>query len=339
MLVEDNYDLTLLNSFGISAKCKHFCSVSTVEELEQLLGNTNYKNLPHLPLGGGSNLLLTKDYDGLVIKMDIAGIEKTNEDDNFFYISVGAGINWHQFVLYCIENNWPGVENLSLIPGNVGAAPLQNIGAYGVEVKDVIDSVQYYYLDQNKIIELNGNDCEFGYRTSIFKTKLKGNSYITKVNFKLPKEINLKTKYGAIQQELEKNGIDSPTIKDLSDAVIAIRSSKLPDPKKIGNAGSFFKNPVISSELARELLSKYPSAPNYSVGDNLVKIPAGWLIETAGWKGKTYDDSFGVHKNQALVLVNYRNATGKQIYDLSQNILEDIESRFGILLEREVNIL
>jgi len=339
MIVEDNYDLTQLNSFGISARSKHYCSVTSVEELASILSNPKYKILPQLPLGGGSNLLLTKDYEGLVIKMDINGIEKTNEDDDFFYISVGAGINWHQFVLHCIDNNWPGVENLSLIPGNVGAAPLQNIGAYGVEVKDVIDSVQYYNLNKKQVITLEGKDCEFGYRTSIFKTELKGHSYITQVNFKLPKSTTLKMDYGAIKQELEINNIETPTIRDISNAVIAIRSSKLPDPKKIGNAGSFFKNPVVSTEMARELLSKYPDAPNYKVGDDLVKIPAGWLIETAGWKGKTFDDSFGVHKNQALVLVNYKNATGKQIYDLSQNILEDIESRFGIKMEREVNIL
>ena len=339
MVVEDNYDLTTLNTFNISARCKHFCSISSSEELESILANSKYQDLPHLPLGGGSNLLLTKDYEGLVIKMDIGGIIKTKEDVDFYYISVGAGINWHEFVLYCIDNDWPGVENLSLIPGNVGTAPLQNIGAYGVEVKDVIDSVQYYNLEKNQVITLDGESCEFGYRTSIFKTKLKGKSYITQVNFKLPKQPTLKTEYGAIKQELEKNKITTPTIKDISNAVIAIRSSKLPDPKVIGNAGSFFKNPVVSSEIARELLSKYPEAPNYNVGDNLVKIPAGWLIETAGWKGKTFDDSFGVHKNQALVLVNYKNATGKQIYDLSQNILEDIESRFGILMEREVNIL
>lgn len=339
MVIDDNFDLTSYNSFGISARCKHFCSISNESELKDLLQNPQFNKLPKLPLGGGSNLLLTQDYNGLVIKIDIKGIEKTKEDENYYYLKVGAGENWHQFVLHCMDNNWAGVENLSLIPGNVGTAPLQNIGAYGTEIKDVIDSVQYYNTEKQKEVDLEAKDCEFGYRTSIFKTTLKGSSYITYVNFKLPKKPNLKTEYGAIKQELENKGIHSPTIKDISNAVIAIRSSKLPDPQKIGNAGSFFKNPVVTAEVARKLLGKYPEAPNYLVGDNEVKIPAGWLIETAGWKGKTFGDSFGVHKNQALVLVNYKNATGKQIYDLSQNILEDIETRFGILLEREVNIL
>ncbi|MBD80633.1 MAG: UDP-N-acetylenolpyruvoylglucosamine reductase [Crocinitomicaceae bacterium] len=339
MQVYDNYDLSELNSFGIAASCKHYCSVSSEEGLKEILNHPSYKNLSILPLGGGSNILLTKDFNGLVIKMDFGGIEKFMEDGDFYYVKVGAGINWHQFVLHCIDQNWSGVENLSLIPGNVGAAPMQNIGAYGVEVKDVIESVHFYDKEKQSNRVLKAPECEFGYRTSIFKTSLKGKVFITHVIFRLPKKIELKISYGAISQELADNNIVQPTIRDVSNAVIAIRSSKLPDPTKIGNAGSFFKNPVVSSQVARDLLKTYPDAPHYEVGNDQVKIPAGWLIEKAGWKGKTFDESFGIHKNQALVLVNYQNATGLQIYDLSQNILEDIERRFGILLEREVNII
>ena len=339
MQVFDNYDLTTLNSFGISASCKHYCAVSTEEELDQVLRNPLYQDLQIMPLGGGSNILLTRDFEGLVVKMNFGGIEKIKEDEEYHFIQVGAGVNWHEFVLHCIENNWAGIENLSLIPGNVGAAPMQNIGAYGVEVKDVIEKVHFYDVELQKTRDLEAADCEFGYRSSIFKTSLKGKCYITHVTFRLPKKVELKTTYGAIQQELDSRKILNPSIRDISDAVIAIRSSKLPDPAKIGNAGSFFKNPVVSSQVARDLLKTYPDAPHYPLANDQVKIPAGWLIETAGWKGKTFDDSFGIHKNQALVLVNYQNATGLQIYDLSQNILEDIERRFGILLEREVNII
>lgn len=339
MQVHSNFDLKRYNTFGISAKAKHFVEVSTESELVEILSDRKWESIPKLALGGGSNLLLTKDFSGLVIKMSLPSISLIEETDKTCLVKVGAGEVWHNFVLHAIENKWAGIENLSLIPGNVGAAPMQNIGAYGTEIDHVLHSVRAYIPNGNTFVEFSKTECELGYRTSIFKTKLKGQAYITDVTFKLKKQPEINTKYGAIEQELERMNISSPSIKDVSNAVIAIRSSKLPDPKKIGNAGSFFKNPVVSNDIARALLNKFSDAPNYPAGDNQVKIPAGWLIETAGWKGRTFDDSFGVHKNQALVLVNYKNATGTQIYDLSQNILEDVEDKFGIRLEREVNIL
>lgn len=339
MQVQSNFDLKPFNTFGISAKAEHFIEVYNEFELVEVLSDKKWLNTPKLALGGGSNLLLTKNFEGLVIKLGIPNISLIEETDSECLVKVGAGEIWHQFVLHCIEKNWAGVENLSLIPGNVGAAPMQNIGAYGTEIDQVLHSVRAYLPNENTFVDFSKSECDLGYRTSIFKTKLKGQAYITDVTFRLKKDSTINTKYGAIEQELEKMNISNPSIRDVSNAVIAIRSSKLPDPKKIGNAGSFFKNPVVSANIARNLMNKFPEAPNYAVGENQVKIPAGWLIETAGWKGKTFDDSFGVHKKQALVLVNYKNATGNQIYDLSQNILEDIEDRFGILLEREVNIL
>jgi UDP-N-acetylmuramate dehydrogenase len=339
MEIVQNADLKPYNTFGITAKAKWFTSVKNENELVDILNNSNFINEHKMALGGGSNILLTQDVNGLVIKLDLHGIELIEETEGHYKVAVGAGENWHNFVMTCVKNNWAGVENMALIPGNVGAAPMQNIGAYGMEVRQVIDSVRAYLPHENTFIDLTNEACNFDYRSSIFKTELKGKAYITRVIFKLPKKHCINTSYGAIETELENKGIENPSLMDVSNAVIAIRQSKLPDPKEIGNAGSFFKNPVVDIEIAKKVLSKYPDAPHYPAPVNQIKFPAGWLIETAGWKGKSFDNSFGVHKKQALVLVNYKNATGKQIYDLSQNILEDIESRFGILLEREVNII
>ena len=339
MQIEENKPLQNLNTFGLTAKAKYFATITSQENLIELLQQKIAQTENLFPIGGGSNILLTQDVNALVIHNQIKGIELTKEDDNFYYVEAGSGENWHEFVLFCLHHNWFGAENLSLIPGSVGAAPMQNIGAYGIELKEVFDYLETVDIKTGKVLKFNKNECEFGYRSSIFKTRLKGQTIITKVGFKFPKNYQLNTSYGAINQELENLNITSPTPLDVSQAVINIRSSKLPDPKKIGNSGSFFKNPVVSNEVYENILKKYPTAPNYKVSETEVKVPAGWLIETAGWKGKTFDNRFGVHKNQALVLVNYGGAIGHEIYNLSEQIMQDIKAKFGIELEREVNII
>lgn len=335
-MISQNTSLKPFNTFGIDVKANCFATFSSTEELNQILKEN--KNEALLILGGGSNLLLTKDFDGLVLKNEIRGIEVISENDSDVLVKVGAGEVWHEFVLYCISKNFCGIENLSLIPGSVGASPMQNIGAYGVEIKDVFDHLEAFEIATGEIHTFDNATCEFGYRESIFKHSVKNQYVITHVYFKLSKKQNTNTSYGAINQQLEIMGITNPSIKDVSDAVIAIRSSKLPNPKEIGNAGSFFKNPVIDREHFQEILKEYPNAPNYPVTENQVKVPAGWLIETAGWKGKVVGET-GVHKNQALVLVNYGGATGEEIYQLSTDIIADINQKFKILLTTEVNIL
>ena len=260
------------------------------------------------------------------------------QNDSNALIKVGAGENWHQFVLWCLDNDFGGLENLSLIPGNVGASPMQNIGAYGVEIKDVFDHLTAYNIKTGALEVFNNEACEFGYRESVFKRKLKGKYIIMHVFYRLTKKHAIKTKYGAINAELERMQVKNPTIRDISNAVISIRRSKLPDPNEIGNAGSFFKNPVVSKEKALQLKKIYSDIPVYELDNNKFKIAAGWLIEEAGWKGKTIGE-YGVHKNQALVLVNYSNAKGNEIYNLSSEIIEDIKKKFDIQLEREVNIM
>ncbi len=335
-MISQNASLKPFNTFGIDVKANRFSTFSSTEELNQILKENKNESL--LILGGGSNLLLTKDFDGLVLKNEIRGIEVISENDSDVLVKVGAGEVWHEFVLYCISKNFCGIENLSLIPGSVGASPMQNIGAYGVEIKDVFDHLEAFEIATGEIHSFDNATCEFGYRESIFKHSVKNKYVITYVYFKLSKKQNTNTSYGAINQQLEIMGITNPSIKDVSDAVIAIRSSKLPNPKEIGNAGSFFKNPVIENAHFQEILKEYPNAPNYPVTENQVKVPAGWLIETAGWKGKVVGET-GVHKNQALVLVNYGGATGEEIYQLSTDIIADINQKFKILLTREVNIL
>jgi UDP-N-acetylmuramate dehydrogenase len=335
-MISENVSLKPFNTFGIDVKANRFATFASTEELGQLLKDN--RNQALLILGGGSNLLLTKDFDGLVLKNEIKGIEVISETDDDVFVRSGAGEEWHEFVLYCISKNYCGIENLSLIPGSVGASPMQNIGAYGVEIKNVFDHLEAYEIATGEIHSFDNATCEFGYRESIFKHSVKNQFVITNVYFKLSKTQNTNTSYGAINQQLEVMGIENPTIKDVSDAVIAIRSSKLPNPKEIGNAGSFFKNPVIDFAHYEEILKEYPNAPSYPVAENQVKVPAGWLIETAGWKGKVVGET-GVHKNQALVLVNYGGAKGEEIYKLSTEIIEDVERKFKILLTREVNIL
>lgn len=341
-MIKENISLKAYNTFGIDVAVKQFAEFSTVDELIELLDfkkrATINKQRATLILGGGSNILFTKNFDGLVLKNNIAGIKMIQEDAHHVQVQVGAGENWHGFVHHCINNNWAGVENLSLIPGNVGASPMQNIGAYGVEIKDAFHSLEAFHLKEKKIIHFSLNDCEFGYRDSVFKRKFKNEFVITSVTCQLNKIPVFNTSYGAIAQELEKMGVEQLSIKAISQAVINIRSSKLPDPKKIGNAGSFFKNPHVTVETFRKLKEGFPKIVGYVQENGDYKLAAGWLIEYCGWKGFRRGDA-GCHSWQSLVLVNYGNASGKEIYDLSEEILQSVKEKFGVLLEREVNII
>lgn len=334
-MIQTNKNLKEYNTFGISVKAEMFAVFSSIKELKQILSFRNDKKL--LVLGGGSNLLLTKDFDGLVIKNEIKRFEVIEETSSEVIVESGAGENWHEFVLNCIDKGFGGIENLSLIPGSVGASPMQNIGAYGVEIKDVFESLSAFHIASGEIHYFDKTKCEFGYRESIFKNKVKGEYIILTVTFRLTKNPTINSSYGAINEQLKVMGIQVPTIKELSAAVIAIRQSKLPDPKIIGNAGSFFKNPTVEITLLEQIQKNYPDIPNYSALNGR-KLAAGWMIEKAGWKGRTFDN-YGVHKLQALVLVNYGNCTGQEIFDLSSQIIQDVFEKFGVLLEREVNIL
>lgn len=338
MKLLENISLKPYNTFGIDARAKYLASFSSLEELQEVLNNQSLALHNSLVLGGGSNILLTKDVDGLVLKNEIKGIDIVSEDEEYVYVKVGGGENWHQFVLYCIEKNLAGVENLSLIPGNVGASPMQNIGAYGVEIKDVFHSLEAMHIGEMKMQTFSNKDCAFGYRESVFKNKYKGQFIITSVTYRLNKKPTFNTSYGAIQQELEKMGVQELSIKVVSQAVINIRSSKLPDWTKIGNAGSFFKNPQVKNAKFHELKQMFPTIPSFPVDETHTKIPAGWLIEQCGWKGYHKGDA-GCYEKQALVLVNYGSATGSEIYSLSQEIIESVQNKFGISLEREVNII
>ena len=337
MQIQHQISLKAFNTFGIDAKAKHFVSVNSVEELKGVLSLKEYGN--RFILGGGSNMLLTQDINALVVHIHINGIEVVSETDSVVYVKAYAGENWHDFVLWCLTNNYGGLENLSLIPGNVGSAPIQNIGAYGVELKDVFYSCEAVDVETLKMRTFEFKECNFGYRESIFKQDVKGQYIITSATFKLTKKNHvLHTDYGAITSELKQMNVESPTIHDISKAVIAIRQSKLPDPKKIGNSGSFFKNPVISVAHLETIKNNFPEIPSYMVSDNEVKVPAGWLIEKAGFKGKTFGN-YGVHKDQALVLVNYGDANGSDIFQLAVLIQKTINRIFSIQIETEVNII
>jgi len=337
MNIKSNFSLKNYNTFGIDASAKHFISVIDVSELQTVL-KENKKELIFI-LGGGSNMLLTRDVDALVIHVNIKGIEILDSSEDRVTVKAMAGENWHEFVMYCISNDFGGIENLSLIPGNVGTAPIQNIGAYGVELKDVFKCCEAVDLETGELRIFEKSECNFNYRHSIFKTKLKGKYIITSVTFELTRSNHiLKTSYGAILNELNANEISEPAIKDISEAVIKIRQRKLPDPKKIGNSGSFFKNPIISKYQFEELKQQFRDIPSYEVSQNRVKIPAGWLIENAGFKGKSFG-RYGVHTNQALVLVNYGKATGKEILDLANLIQLTVSKIFNIKIEAEVNII
>lgn len=340
MQIQEHVSLRRYNTFGIDASARYFANFSAAGELQELI--TNYKpqtaNHKILILGGGSNILFTKDFDGLVLKNELKGIELVKEDDIFYYVKASAGENWHGFVQHCICNNYAGVENLSLIPGNVGASPMQNIGAYGVEIKDVFEELEAHHIHENIVQKFSAEDCAFDYRESVFKRKHKGEFVILNVTFRLRKQPVFNISYGAIEQELKAMKVKELSIKAISEAVINIRSSKLPDPKVIGNAGSFFKNPTIPNIQFAELKNQFPGIVGYAVGNTETKVAAGWLIEQCGWKGYREGDA-GCHAKQALVLVNYGNSKGAEIYNLSAKIIESVQQKFGIALEREVNII
>lgn len=336
-IFQENISLKPYNTFSIPASTHYFVEVLTELALEELLNSKLIKEQPLLILGGGSNLLFTKDFDGLVIKMSIPGISAEVHGETVI-VTAGAGVVWNDFVTYCVQNDFAGVENLSLIPGTVGASPIQNIGAYGVELKDVFESCSAYEIATGKRREFSHQDCHFGYRDSIFKNELKGKYIITGVSFRLSRIASINTQYGAIQEELARRGVSAPTIADVSSVVSHIRVSKLPDPSTIGNAGSFFKNPVIEQQDFLKIFEKFPELVHYPAGNGKVKLAAGWLIEQCGFRGKVVGQT-GTWKNQALVLVNHGQASGQEVYSFSENIIDTVEARFGVRLEREVNIL
>ncbi len=338
MKIQKNVSLQPYNSFGLEATARYFVSLDSVATIQELLETKSYAAVPRIILGGGSNILLTKNIDGIVLKNDLKGIDVVEELADHWLVKAGAGENWHAFVLHALNKGWAGVENLSLIPGSVGAGPMQNIGAYGVELKDVFHSLEGVNLQTGEVEVFDKAACRFGYRESVFKRGLKDRYIITAVTLKLNKKPDLNTSYGAIEAELERLKIDKTSIKAISQAVINIRQRKLPDPAKIGNSGSFFKNPVVARSQFEELRSRFPDMVAYPVSETEVKLAAGWLIDRAGWKGRTFDHC-GVHKKQALVLVNYGGAKGQHIYDLSEKILISVQEKFGVLLEREVNVL
>jgi len=335
--IQDNISLKSYNTFGIDVKAKRFISVNSISDLKSIYASE--KDTAKFILGGGSNMLLTKDVNALVIHVNLKGKEIISNDEGSVCIKAYAGENWHEFVQWTLENDYGGLENLSLIPGNVGTSPIQNIGAYGVELKDTFVSCEALNLDTLETETFTNADCKFDYRNSIFKQQARGKYIILSVIFKLTsKDHVLHTNYGAITSELAEMNISEPTIQDVSKAVISIRQSKLPDPKEIGNSGSFFKNPVIPKADFEVLQQKHPNAPHYVVSDTEIKVPAGWLIEQCGFKGKRFGDA-GVHKNQALVLVNYGDAKGEEILALAKKIQETVLEKFNITIEAEVNVI
>jgi len=337
MNIEHNKSLKNYNTFGINVSAASFIEITSEAQLMALLSQKKQESL--FVISGGSNMLLTKNISALVLHIAIRGIQILEESKDSVLISANAGENWHDFVQYCINNDYGGLENLSLIPGYVGSAPIQNIGAYGVELKDSFVNCEAIDIETNTKHVFAKEDCKFGYRNSIFKNEAKGKFIITKVTFRLSKNKHvLNTSYGAIEGALKEGNITSPTIKNIAEAVIKIRKSKLPDPKEIGNSGSFFKNPVISMDHFKKLQGINPKIPSYKINDLNVKVPAGWLIEQCGFKGKRWGDA-GVHKNQALVLVNYNNASGNEILDLAKKIQKTVKNKFAIDLETEVNII
>lgn len=337
--MQEHFSLKPYNTFGVDINAKYFTDAKTIEELKDAINYSKKNDLPILFLGGGSNILFTKDFDGLAVKLSLKGISEEDLNDNEILVTAKAGENWHELVMYSLGKNYGGLENLSLIPGNVGTSPMQNIGAYGTEIKDIFVSCTVLDLTDLELKTFSLEQCHFGYRDSIFKQEGKGRYVILEVSFKLTKkDHHIKTEYGAIKTELENSAITHPTIQDVSKAVINIRQSKLPDPKETGNAGSFFKNPTIPLARFEDLKLRFENIPGYPNGD-VVKVPAGWLIEQCGWKGKQIGN-VASHKLQALVIVNMTgNATGKEIFDFSTAIISSVQEKFGIELEREVNII
>ncbi|WP_036156029.1 UDP-N-acetylmuramate dehydrogenase [Maribacter forsetii] len=337
MIVHEHFSLKNYNTFGIDATARFFVEVTSIEELQDILGNHDYDR--KIIIGGGSNMLLSDYIEALFIHVDLKGKKIVSESANSAQVKVMAGENWHDMVMWTLENNFGGLENMSLIPGNTGTAPIQNIGAYGIELKDCFVSCEAIRIEDQELITLTKEECKFGYRDSFFKNEGKDQFVITSVTFSFTKKDHkINSGYGAIEQQLEKEAITNPTIKDISNAVIAIRQSKLPDPKELGNSGSFFKNPIVDKEIFEEFTRKNPEAPFYKVSDEFYKIPAGWLIEQCGFKGKRFGDA-GVHKNQALVLVNYDKATGKDILNLATKIIDTVKTKFHIEISPEVNLI
>ncbi len=338
MEIHENFSLQSYNTFGVPAHARYFSEVRNTQELRSVMQQFGTE-IPHLFLGGGSNVLLTSDFPGVVIHLNLKGIEKKGISENHVLVTAQAGENWHAFVQYCLSHEYGGLENLSLIPGNVGTSPMQNIGAYGVEIKDTFESCEVLNLETLETEIFTAQQCDFGYRESYFKKEGKNKYVILSVTFRLTTQHHtIKTSYGAIQEELKKKGIENPSIRQVSEAVIAIRQTKLPDPAVTGNAGSFFKNPVISQEAFIKIKEKYPHIPSYPAGEH-VKVPAGWLIETAGWKGRQIGN-VASHAQQALVLINKTGqATGQEIFYFSAELIRDVQQKFGITLEREVNII
>lgn len=337
--LQENVDLSPYNTFGIRATARYFVTVRSVEEARQVFESTLFRDHEHLILGGGSNILLTRNFPGLVIKNEIGGIAVVNEDDAFVQLKVGSGENWHRLVMFCVERGFGGIENLSLIPGTVGAAPMQNIGAYGVEIRDVIHNVEAVDTSAGVVRRFARDECAFGYRESVFKQELKNKYFISSITLTLTrKDHHFNISYGAIKDVLAEKNVGEVSLRAISDAVIDIRSRKLPDPAVIGNAGSFFKNPSIDTVAFGRLKHDYPTVPSFPGENQLVKVPAAWLIEQCGWKGKTVDN-IGVHKNQALVLVNYGGGDGKKIWDLAMQIQASVREKFDIALQPEVNVI
>jgi UDP-N-acetylmuramate dehydrogenase len=339
MQVENNVDLSSYTSFHIAAVSRYFAPVKSLEDLKEGLEESKRKKITsQLILGGGSNVLFTKNFDGIIFKNDIGGIDVIEENDEHVFLKAGAGVNWHSLVLFCVERGYAGVENLSLIPGNVGASPMQNIGAYGVEIKDVFHELEAFHREEGVTQQFGLADCSFGYRESVFKRKYKNQFAIVSVTYRLKKKPVYNTSYGAIRQELEAMGVKELSIAAISQAVINIRRSKLPDPQEVGNAGSFFKNPQVINAQFEELKKAHPGIIGFPAGDYHTKLAAGRLIEQCGWKGYRKGDA-GCYPKQALVLVNYGNAKGEEIYDLSEEIILSVKNKFGVELEREVNII
>jgi UDP-N-acetylmuramate dehydrogenase len=336
MEITQNRSLQLLHSFGSDEKANYFATIDSLEAITKSIQWAKEKNTSYLIIGSGTNLLFTKTFEGLVLKMEIKGIKKLKETASEVYLEVGAGENWHHFVIYCVQKGWGGVENLSLIPGTVGAAPIQNIGAYGVEAKDCIVSVNAYDTQSAQFITIENNKCGFGYRTSIFKIE-KSRYVISSVQFVLQKQPIFRTDYGAIKEVLHQKNNKQPSVEAISNAVIQIRSEKLPDPKKLGNAGSFFKNPSITKDLFEVLITKFPKMIAYPITDDTYKIAAGWLIEACGWKG-IQKGNVGCYEKQSLVIVHYNNGPGIEIFNFSEEIIQSVLAKFNILLEREVVI-
>lgn len=338
IFIHSDVSLKPFNTFGIDVKAQYYAEIDSVVSLQKLLNTPQAKNLPHFILGGGSNVLFTEDLASLIIRIRIPGIKIIDENSDHVWLQVGAGENWHQLVMYCVEQNWGGIENLSLIPGTVGAAPIQNIGAYGVELKDVLEEVHAVRIEDGTTHLFNNTQCHFGYRDSIFKNAQQNKFIICSITLRVDKNPHFNLSYGAIAAMIKTMHGDNPTLKAVSDAVIQIRRNKLPDPQEIGNAGSFFKNPEISADFFHQLQHKHPDIPHFVVDKNRVKIPAGWLIEQCGWKGKRCGNS-GVYPKQALVLVNYGQATGLEIKRLAEQIKTSVYEKFTINLMTEVNIL